>query len=316
MQKRDEQHLLYFTRKEKNGIVGILFLVLLLVFLPRLYVRFFPEKIPPSADLQQAVALLRRQQADSNRKDIRYHEGKPYDAYRPVAYPKDGVDYSKTLPLFQFDPNSLSAEGWKKLGVKEKTAGSIQKYIAKGGRFRRPEDIRKIWGLPEKLADRLLPYVTITEKKPVYSNGPIPASTEKKRPEHPVININDADSALLEQLPGIGARLSQRIIAYREKLGGFYAVEQLAEIFGLHDSTYQKIAKRVITGNAAPRKVNINKATLDEMKQHPYIRYKIANAIVQFRDQHGPFAATGDIRKIMLIDEQLFTKLAPYITVN
>ena len=116
--------------------------------------------------------------------------------------------------------------------------------------------------------------------------------------------------------PGIGSKLANRIITFREKLGGFYKVEQVAETFALPDSTFQKIKDKLIITNNEVKKLNINTAGLDELKIHPYIMYIIANAIVQYRNQHGNFSAISDIKKIMIITDDIYIKLSPYLTVK
>jgi len=106
------------------------------------------------------------------------------------------------------------------------------------------------------------------------------------------------------------------LLSFREKLGCFYKVEQVAETYGLPDSTFQKIKSKLLIGNPQVRKLDINKATADEMKSHPYLRYNIANAIVQYRTQHGNFSSVAEIKKIMMITEDIFNKVSPYLTIN
>ena len=92
--------------------------------------------------------------------------------------------------------------------------------------------------------------------------------------------------------------------------------EQLAETYGLPDSTFQKIKGRLVIGSANVKRLNINTATIDDLKAHPYLRYNIANAIVQYRTQHGNFSAVSDIKKIMMITDEIFDKAAPYLLVK
>ena len=117
-------------------------------------------------------------------------------------------------------------------------------------------------------------------------------------------------------MPGIGSKLAQRIITFRDRLGGFYSIEQIKETYGLPDSTFQKIKPKLLLGNPAVKKININTASLDEMKTHPYLRYVLANAIVQYRTQHGNFSTVGDIKKIMAITDDIFNKVSPYLSLN
>jgi len=139
---------------------------------------------------------------------------------------------------------------------------------------------------------------------------------EKSKYITTIIDINTADTTLLIELPGIGSKLSQRIINFRDKLGGFYTVEQIGETYGLPDSTFQKIKARFSVSNSSVHQININTASIDEMKGHPYLRYSIANAIVQYRLQHGNYAVVDDLKKIMLITEEVFNKAVPYLKVD
>ena len=117
-------------------------------------------------------------------------------------------------------------------------------------------------------------------------------------------------------MPGIGSKLSQRILVFRDKLGGFYTIDQIGETFGLRDSVFQLIKSRFTISNAPVHQLNINTATLDELKAHPYLRYAVANAIIQYRTQHGNYAAVEDIKKIMLVTDEVYGKAAPYLKVQ
>ena len=188
----------------------------------------------------------------------------------------------------------------------------------KGGHFYKPEDISKIWGLHEDEVKRLLPYVRI-EFKPAsdynkYSETEKPKIYEKPKYIIARVDVNNADTSAFIALPGIGSKLAARIIAFREKLGGFYKAEQVAETYGLPDSTFQKIKTKLVISNSNVKKLNINTASVDELKAHPYLRYNIANAIVQYRTQHGSFSSVSDIKNIMMITEDVYNKAAPYLT--
>ena len=117
-------------------------------------------------------------------------------------------------------------------------------------------------------------------------------------------------------MPRIGGKLSQRIIAFCNKPGGFYSVDQVGETYLLPDSTFQKIKPRLIIGGSHVKQININAASIDEMKAHPYLGYNLANAIFQYRQQHGNFNSVEEVKKIMLIAENAFNKVAPYLAVK
>jgi competence ComEA-like helix-hairpin-helix protein len=107
-----------------------------------------------------------------------------------------------------------------------------------------------------------------------------------------------------------------RIVNFREKLGGFYSVDQLAETYGLPDSTYQLIRPRLICRNAVVRKININDASVEELKNHPYIKWNLANVIMQYRKQHGPFKSIEQLEQLLLVTKEQLVKLLPYLSVE
>ncbi len=305
---------LSFTRKERTGIISIAILILLFIVLPFLFPFFIKREKIDQSTFKEEIAQLKIKADSSAGYGKRNYSNEYNDEYRQ---PADKQYYSKQIKgeLFYFDPNSLSVEGWKKLGIKERTAVTIIKYISKGGRFYKPGDIAKIWGLHEEEVSRLIPYVKIENGQPVKFASDLPAAKRYEKSNNIIaaIDINSADTTAFIALPGIGSKLAARIIAFREKLGGFYKAEQVGETYGLPDSTFQKIKSKLIITASSVKKLNINTATVDEMKMHPYLRYNIANAIVQYRTQHGNFSDITEIKKIMLITVDIFSKVSPYL---
>ncbi|MGC4101478.1 ComEA family DNA-binding protein [Ferruginibacter sp.] len=306
-----------FTKKERTGIFILLILIVLFTLLPFLYPLFSKPKATNADDFKKEIAALKIQEQDTAHRYVQrnYNE----DNEQPYNQPSEKNYYNKPSKgeLFYFDPNTASAADWQRLGVREKTIATIQNYLAKGGHFYKPEDIGKIWGLHPDEVQRLQPYVQIAAREnniPAknYNNPPF----EKNKPAISMIDINTTDTSALIALPGIGSKLAQRIINFRDKLGGFYKVEQVGETFGLPDSTFQKIKTRLSAGSGNVKQFNINTATLDEMKAHPYLRYNIANAIVQYRAQHGNFSSVDEIKKIMTVTDEIYSKVAAYLTVQ
>lgn len=320
MVKRILADYLNFTRKERLGIIIILILLIFFLLLPFFYPYFIAQPKYNHNRFQKEIESLNIKQQDSsgNYANQNFDENNYQNYYQP----SEKNYYSKALKgeLFYFDPNTLSVEGWIRLGIKEKTANTIQNYLSKGGKFYKPEDIGKIWGLHDDEVKRLLPYVRI-EAKPV--NGFSASKTaepykpyEKAKYTIAQVDINEADTSAFIALPGIGSKLANRIVTFREKLGGFYKIEQVAETYALPDSVFQKIKDKLIITNKEVKKLNINTATIDELKGHPYLRYNIANAIVQYRIQHENFSSVIDIKKIMMITDDIFNKIAPYLTIR
>ncbi len=309
-----------FSKKEKRAVLTLAVASLFFAFLPVLFPLFMnyePDIILDDA-LQQQLAMLEAEEVNTEKKfhgSDEQHQFQHYKKYPASNYPQqNGV-------LAAFDPNTASEAELKQLGFREKLVQTMINYRNKGGRFRKPEDLANIYGLTKEEYQRFLPYITIQlsedQKERIYFNkASAIKSSEMPAANKIVININTADTSDWEKLNGIGSKLSRRIVNFRQKLGGFVSVEQVGETFGLPDSTFQKIKKQLVNDPGAVRKININTATIDEMKSHPYIRFAIANAIVQYRNEHGNFQAVADLLNITVIDEELYRKIQPYLTVK
>ncbi|WP_018611943.1 ComEA family DNA-binding protein [Segetibacter koreensis] len=308
-----------FSAKERNGLI-IMGLIGALIFIFSRYFTVKEASVSKDA-FQQELAQLKIIVDSSNNKAGYQRDENYVDYYRPMQ--NENVRYSKGV-LFEFDPNTLDADGWKKLGVREKTINTIQKFLASGYKFRKPDDIRKIYGLQTEDAGRLIPYIRIAKKEESSANNSYAdkakiastsnAVSEIKRTK--IIDINTADTSEFISLPGIGSKLATRIVNFRQKLGGFSSVAQLGETYGIADSTFEKIKSRLQCINPILKTININTAGIDELRAHPYLRWNIANAILNYRQQHGNYISVEDIKKIDIITEELYNKIAPYLVVR
>lgn len=305
-----------FTAKERNGLITMLFIAAAIFFA----FRYYPVKRSPVSKtaFQQELVKLKIT-ADSSHSNKDYQRNENFADYtRPKNDEYSGNSKGK---LFDFDPNTLDTNGWKRLGIREKTIHTIQNFLAKGFKFRHPEDIKKVYGLSPKDTEKLIPYIHIAQEE-TFINGSfsnrdkITYSTVAGEPKKTrIININTADTSAFIALPGIGNKLAARIVSFRQKLGGFSSVAQLGETYGIPDSTYQKIKKYLQCDNPALKTININTADVNELRTHPYLRWNIANAIINYRQQHGNYKTVDDLRKIDIITDDLYNKIAPYLVI-
>ena len=312
---------LSFTRKERIAILVILFLMFVVLFLPKFFSRGAVSN-PATSDTTwtEAMKKLEQKEPQSDEKQFsRQNNDDENYAYQYDRSKNSNTDQPKG-ELFYFDPNTISTNTWKKLGLREKTIQTIQNYLSKGGHFKRPEDLQRIYGLHQDEYERLAPFIKIEltnelKKTGDFSNTKNEAPKEKPfTSRYSVVDINTADTTAFIALPGIGSKLAARIVNFRDKLGGFYSINQVGETFGLPDSTFQKIKQYLKLENSLIRRININTATVDELKAHPYIKWSIANPIVAYRNEHGPFSKVEDIKKVMAITEEIYNKIASYIT--
>jgi competence ComEA-like helix-hairpin-helix protein len=133
------------------------------------------------------------------------------------------------------------------------------------------------------------------------------------RRKQQVIDINTADSAAWVALNGIGPGFAKRIMTYREKLGGFYQVDQLKEVYGL-DSIWVKENKALLkVGAGVYRFLAINQVEWKDFK-HPYLPYGQSKVVLAYRKQHGVLKDFEALEKIQLLDLVAWKRLKPYLS--
>jgi competence protein ComEA len=309
-----------FTYKDRLAIL-LIFLVLAGIFLlPGVFKT--AETNPAMADTIW-IAALRRTEIKQPYPDNRYADNN--DDNNSAAYQYDrptGTNTTSTKgELFFFDPNTISTAEWLRLGIREKTVRTIQNYLAKGGKFRQPADVKRIYGLFPNEYERIASYIKIANTENPsggYTDNRVATNPVVKTntPRYSIIDVNTTDTSALIALPGIGSKLAARIINFRDKLGGFYAVSQVGETFGLPDSTFQKIKQYLKAEHGNIRKININTASVDQLKVHPYIKWAIANPLIAYRKEHGAFAKLDDLKKVMAVTDEVYAKIAPYLSVE
>ena len=312
-----------FSKSQRNGIFIAVGMMVICAVVKFSYGFFFSsQSVPVDSAFIKKIAALKL--ADTSSYNNHYTSN-----YKPNHNNDDEANYNEPSTknhsytikgeLFPFDPNTITTDEWKRLGVRDKTIATIQNYLSKGGKFRKPDDIKRIYGLFPNEQERLLPYVTIAGgdeggyKPKNYDNAGsqqaanTPAFT-KNTYTPKTIDINTADTTAFIALPGIGSKLAFRIVTFRDKLGGFSSINQLGETYGLPDSTFQKIKPRLTFSAGTIKQFNINTADANTLKLHPFIRWNIANAIVQYRSQHGNYSTIADLKKSKSLTTKPLTK--------
>lgn len=220
-----------------------------------------------------------------------------------------------------FDPNELDQKGWENLGFSPKQSASLLKYKASIQSFKTKKDLANSYVVSESKFNELERFIRIvenennTELKNVskdYSNKPI----EVHKVENLFLDINSADSISLLKLNGIGPFYAGKIIQYRKELGSYIAKEQLLEIWNFDSLKLQTIGQNIYLDTSYIIKLSINSDSSSVLKKHPYINWNIANAIVNYRIQHGYFKEKEELKKIVLINDSVYSKLYPYISLD
>lgn len=207
-------------------------------------------------------------------------------AHRP---PVEQVRRStRKIESFRFNPNTVSAEDLQRLGFSEKQAASIINYREKGGRFRRKSDFAKSYVVSDSVFKRLEPFIDI-----------------------PKVDINRADSAAFDALPGIGGWFAAKMVSYREQLGGYSFPEQLMDIYRFDREKYDALADLISC--SPPRDTfGLWSLPVEELRKHPYIRsYQAARSIVLYRENtpRSQWSVT-ELGRAGIIPEETAAKLA------
>lgn len=208
------------------------------------------------------------------------------------------------------------------VGIPGFLAERIERFRSKGGRFRRKEDLMKIYDFPPDLYARLEKYIVIAGLKPGLeaaqhsSSKPHSGTTARQEVKNAIqaFDINQCDTTALIRLKGIGSKLALRILKFRDGLGGFHSTDQFHEIYGLDSLALSELRRhaKVLSGI---KKINVNTATSEEFGRHPYLRNrKQMQVLINYRTQHGPFHSLEELRNVKVLDDATIQKIGPYLS--
>lgn len=308
----------HFTPRETNGFILLLLFLTVVVLIPFLW-EAKEEPYNTAADQQMLDSLAAQLKTQ------------PYSNPYP---PKNRVTTVKPVPpdlLRPFDPNKLTQAQWEQLGLPAFVAKRLIKYRDKANGFRYKDQIGRIYGFPPGLFVQLEPYIVLPDKSPGRTFPSFDKSKQRSYPPYAYsekrpgfkrkdfrlqpFDINTADTVQLKQIRGIGSKLSARILKFRNKLGGFEKMQQLQEVYGLPAEVVDSLRKYTFISNSfRADKLDINTATLEQLRQHPYLGFALARHIIAYRTQHGAFSNLDELRNIKTLDEATFQKIMPYLT--
>lgn len=286
--KSSVKNYLAITKTEWNGLVILVFIIIVVLAAPLLYERYHNKPKVNFAKLNKALAQLKAAGITEMTDDETI-------VHNPV---------NKTAKLFSFDPNQLPVAQWQALGLSTRQIKGIKNYEAKGGKFYTKADVKKMYTLTPRDYARLEPYIHIS------------SIDSRETDRIAIVELNTADSALLTSLRGIGPGFARRIVQYRTRLGGFHSKQQLKEIFGIDDMHYRDVQAQFTVNAHKVKKLNINVVELEDLKSFPYLSYKQANAVVQYRKQHGDYESFDELRNVAILDELVLRKIKPYIIIK
>lgn len=285
-----------YSRAERIGL-AVLSLIFLCLIAVRMTMQYWVK--PPTADLIASQKL--QLEYDEWRKQIQAEQ------------PGQNTLLATTkAESFFFDPNTLDSAGFIRLGMPQRAVHGLMNWRRKGKHFYKAEDLKPLYNLPLEVYARLEPFIRIETTGRMEGQRNWVANQEPKE-----LDLNSADSASLDRyVSGIGPVLAHKIVERRKALGGFLNHEQLLEVYKFPDSTFQKMKQKLRIQPTAIHKINLNSADQTQLAAHPYIGDKLAKYILLYRDGIGGFRQIEQIRQAPLMNEEIYRKIAPYLTVE
>ena len=291
---------LYYTKSDRRVILLLLAIALILLGLWAVMEYLRPVEVP--------VTLSESEEIDSFLANLEEQE-----KIRKSHTPKNEI----SVVLQPFDPNTADSVLLRQLGLPVYIVRNILKYRAKGGVFRSPESFSRIYGLKEEVYQKLKPYITIA---PLVSVSHVRTDTFRqlkdtipyipKYEEGTIVDLNKADTSILKRIPGIGSTLARMIVVYRQRLGGFYDVSQLQEV----PHVGVELNKWFVVTPAGLHKIQVNSASLDKLRSHPYMDFYKAKAIMEYRRKRGKIKGLSQLSMFEEFTEKDLKRLSPYLT--
>ncbi|MCC6818103.1 MAG: helix-hairpin-helix domain-containing protein [Bacteroidia bacterium] len=214
----------------------------------------------------------------------------------------------------EFNPNSCSSQDLINLGMKPFVANRVLNYRNKFGPFKSKSQLLKIYGIDTSWYKRIESYILLPDDAPL--NQSMTQSPIHNEQIKLLVELNSADSFQLEKLPCIGMKLAKRIIAFRNRLGGFVNYNQLYEIYGLDSNCIPVLKKYLSLNPNLISRLDINSTDYETFSKHPYIGFSMAKLIVAYRSQHGMYKSIDDLMLIKAIDSVKINKAKPYLIVK
>ena len=267
-------------------------------------------------------------QGDEETRDSSYSRGSRFSRNSRETRDSSNSYYAvegRAVERFPFDPNTADSTQLLRLGLQPWQVRNIYKYRAKGGIYRQKEDFAKLYGLTVKQYRELEPYIRISSD---YQPAAMLVETRESRgsrdsreagdsslrypvkiKENEHVVLNTADTTQLRTVPGIGTYYAKEIVRHGQWLGGYVSVDQLDEIEGFP----QESKKYFVIQGASPKKLNVNKLDLQQLRKHPYINYYQAKTILDYRRLHGKITSLDDLRLSKDFPPEAIRRLEPYV---
>jgi len=281
-----------FNKQDRHGLL-LLFVFLIITIIFNLFVNFLFKKDSKNYDF-----------SDFDEK-VRKYKDAGKNSFANTREEKNIT--TKPSVLFFFNPNTISENDLVKLGMNTFQIQNLIKYREKGGIFYQPEDVRKIYGIDDNLFNKLKPYIKIELETIEYNNN----NNDSEKIE--IMELNSVKFTEFKKIDQISPLITQRIIKYRNLLGGFYSLTQLYEVYDIDTFTVELLTDCFYIDTTLIQKININNATYNELLDIPYLTKYHVDAIFNYKKNNKKFKSKKDLINYNLLDKNTFEKASHYI---
>ena len=293
---------IYFVMTAEQWL-GVVVLVVLVVGTLMVVKRFQPPKEDETVWVNDST---KSQFADYQEKQ---------DSIRKAQWRKQRDTIAVRMQVF--DPNIADSSTLVHLGFKPWQAKNMVKYRAAGGRYRKPEDLKKLYGMTDSMYQALTPYIYIAREEvdsvAVDSLRKDSLPRWKEENKDTILNLRTADTVELKMIHGIGSYRARQIVRYREQLGGFVSVEQVLEAKGMENVDADSLLAHFWIDSVKIEAMNVNSVGVQRLSRHPYLRFEQAQAIYELRRKKIRLDSIQQLQQIECIPAETLEKIAPYL---
>ncbi len=284
--------------RHQRGMWVLLIASILIIFAPRFFLFLQRDE---SATKLILLPIEEKHQFGDQEKQHRWKS-----SYKKRTWSRSKKTFKK--PTKPFNPNELSQEEWMQFGLSEKQASIVLKFAQRG--ISSNEELQKIKFIPKETFENIKDFT----QYPSLHNETIKAPKLLGENQPFIVNANNSSEEDLMKIKGLGPFYAKQIIKYQQQLGGFVRKEQILEVWKMTPEIYAQIQSQLSCEVANIRKISINHASAEELQAHPYLNWNQANSIVKMRMQKGGFKSIEEIRESVIIDQETFEKVRPYLS--
>lgn len=313
MKKR--QTIFLLTGEQWLGVCILALLAGVTLFLVHRFQPSEPEVVEVVSDSVLTQFATYQAQQDSIRK-----------ATWKKQYPRDTI----AIRMQVFDPNTADSSTLVHLGLKKWQVSNMLKYRSKGGRYRKAEDMKKLYGMTDSMYQALLPYIQIDtmavkqyrdsvrkSRIDTTQSDSVPRYISPKRDT--VLNLRTADTTELKLIRGIGSYRAKQIVRYRQQLGGFTHVEQLREIKALQPLLIDTLSADSLLAHfwldsIIVEPLSVNSIGVERLQRHPYLSFEQAKAIYELRRRKVRLNSIEALEQLDCFTPEELLRVAPYLS--